>query len=384
MDNYENPLPGKIYISPRLKDFREKDRKVRIASKVIDSPDAYAFGTIKNEVVIRYYEGQKNYITAKFFEDNREIFVLSIQGYSVATDKPHNASFSFVGKEIETLHEFISNVQAVELTSACGINIADEELAKLTLTERQAQHLVEDNQELFAEAVRSLVTTKDIIAVGYRRRQLEVFRRLLEEEEYFSEIRDRLKATDEALWQKFFEKNPWIFGYGLNYVYLQNLDEKKLEQVVQGASVACPGKRVDGLMRTKGAISSLCFVEIKTHQTALLGREYRAGCWSQSTELAGAVAQVHGTVAAAMDTIKEKLVLEDKEGYPIGEEAFNYAPKSYLVVGNLRELQGEHGVNTKKLRSFEIFRRNLTSPEIITFDELFQRAKFIVELSEVA
>ncbi|WP_156375815.1 hypothetical protein [Methylobacterium sp. Leaf125] len=137
MDNYENPLPGKIYISPRLKDFRQKERKVRIASKVIEAPDAYAFGTIKDEVVIRYREGQKSYITAKFFEDDREIFVLSIQGYSVATDKPHNASFSFVGKEIETLREFISNVNGVEFSSARGMNIADEELAKLV----RRQHL---------------------------------------------------------------------------------------------------------------------------------------------------------------------------------------------------------------------------------------------------
>jgi hypothetical protein len=34
---------------------------------------------------------------------------------------------------------------------------------------------------------------------------------------------------------------------------------------------------------------------------------------------------------------------------------------------------------SSKRRSFELFRRNLTQPEILTFDELFERARFIIE-----
>ena len=70
------------------------------------------------------------------------------------------------------------------------------------------------------------------------------------------------------------------------------------------------------------------------------------------------------------------------EGFPTGEEAFNYFPKSYLVVGSLSEFVGEHGVNHEQYRSLELFRRNTVSPELITFDELYERAKFIVNASE--
>jgi hypothetical protein len=56
------------------------------------------------------HQGARINITAKFFEDDRQLTVLTLQGYSVATDKPHNASFSFVGGEIETLLEFVANV----------------------------------------------------------------------------------------------------------------------------------------------------------------------------------------------------------------------------------------------------------------------------------
>jgi hypothetical protein len=182
MDNYENPKPGKTYISPGLPAFGQQDRKVRIASKVIESPTSYAFGTIKDEVVIRKKEEAKTYIKAKFFEDDRGIFVLSVQGYSVATDKPHNASFSFIGNEITTLLEFIANVRSVNFRGSGAVNIADEELRRLALSKRQAQNLIEDNEELFAEVISSSITKKDVVAIGYRKKQLETFRRLLEDQ----------------------------------------------------------------------------------------------------------------------------------------------------------------------------------------------------------
>jgi len=43
------------------------------------------------------------------------------------------------------------------------------------------------------------------------------------------------------------------------------------------------------------------------------------------------------------------------------------------------EFVSEHGVNKDKLRSFELLRKNTSNPEIITFDELYERAKFIVQ-----
>ena len=181
----------------------------------------------------------------------------------------------------------------------------------------------------------------------------------------------------------FRSKNPWVFGYGLGYLFLSSLDDKKLEQVVQGHSVSSYGKRVDALMKTKGIISNLCFVEIKTHATDLLNStHYRTGCWAPSKELAGAISQVQGTVASAIETLSSKISINDDQGNPTGEDIFNYQPKSYLVIGTLQEFVSDHGVNSDKLRSFELLRKNTVNPEIITFDELYERAKFIVYHNE--
>jgi predicted Holliday junction resolvase-like endonuclease len=380
MDNYDDPIPGKTYFSPSLKAFGDSERRVRIASKMIESPDTYAFSKIKDELVLRHKEDATTYIKASFFEDDRRISVLNIQGFSVATDKPHNASFAFLGDEITKLIEFAKNIQEVSFTGRGPVNISDDELRRLALSNQQARDLVEDNEELFAEVLRSSITKSDVVAVGYRKKQLEVFRLLLEDQSYFDSLKARKNCTDESLWQQFFEKNQWIFGYGLSYLYLASLDDKKLEQVVAGHHVSGHGKRVDALMKSKGLVSSLCFVEIKTHKTSLLSsKPYRVGCWAPSTELSGAVSQVQGTVALAMDTIRGKLALTDAEGFPTGEETFNYLPKAFLVAGSLSEFIGEHGVNHEQYRSLELFRRSMVSPELMTFDELYERAKFIVQ-----
>lgn len=379
MDDYQNPKPGKTYISPRLNAFGESDRKVRIASKVIESSESYAFTKIKDEIVLRHREDAKSYIAAKFFEDTRGVFVLNIQGYTVATDKPHNASFSFIGDEIGKLVEFIRNIQSVNLDNPSRINITDEELNRIVLSDSQARSILHENQELFAEILRSEITTEDLVAVGYRKKQLDVYDKLLNDSDFFDKLKEKKKATNEGLWQKYFEKNPWVFGYGLGYIFLSGLNDKKLEQVVQGHSVSHHGKRVDALMKTKGVISNLCFVEIKTHATELLdSKPYRSGCWGPSKELSGAIAQVQGTVASAIENLSSKISIEDGLGNPTGEEIYNYQPKSYLVIGSMAEFSTENGVNKDKLRSFELLRRNTSNPEIITFDELYERARFIV------
>src|SRR5262245_60643334 len=102
-DNFENPLPGNTYISPALSSFGDPGRKIRIATKLLDQPSTYAYAQERGEVVLRQKDGAKTTIRAKFFEDDRNLFVLSIQGYTVATTKPHNASFAFVGDEIGKL-----------------------------------------------------------------------------------------------------------------------------------------------------------------------------------------------------------------------------------------------------------------------------------------
>ncbi len=155
-----------------------------------------------------------------------------------------------------------------------------------------------------------------------------------------------------------------------------------MEQIVAGSSIQGAGKRVDSLLRTRGRISSLCFAEIKTHNTSLLEQnQYRPEVWAPSRDLVRAIAQIQKTVERAEDEIGHRLDSRDDDGNPTGESSFLIRPRAIVVVGHLAEFTTEHGINEPKYSSFELFRRQLNSPEILTFDELYERARFIVESS---
>lgn len=373
-----NKVPGKTYMSRRI--VVHDDKKLRHASKVLDLDEGFIYAKEKDEIVIRKTEGGRKEIIAKFFEDSRGVSVVTLQSFNPNKGIPQKTYFSFVGSEISQVIEFFHSVSNYQFEDESSVNITDTELRKIILSQAQAKSLVKDNQDLFTEAFRTEVTSKDLVALGYRKKQLDVFSRLLEDSGYFEHaMKKKNSRGKEDLWQKYFDKNKWVFGYGLNYVFVTGFEDRKLEQIVQGSDLLNKGKRADALMMTKGVISSLCFIEIKTHETALLEpTSYRPGCWPPSRELVGAVAQVHGTVASASRNLYDQIRPVSADGDPTGEEVFNYKPKAFIVIGNLQEFVTEQGVNKEKLRSFELYRSSLSDVEIITFDELYERSRFIV------
>lgn len=75
--------------------------------------------------------------------------------------------------------------------------------------------------------------------------------------------------------------------------------------------------------------------------------------------------------------IGERVFDKDIEGAETKQSTFVIRPRSFLVIGDLHQLYGASGgVNVDKLRSFELYRRNLYEPEIMTFDELLARAEW--------
>lgn len=114
MDDYQNPKPGKTYISPSLQSFGNKDKRVRIASKVLPSADGYEYAKERDEVVLRNKPDAATNITAKFIEDNRKIFVLTVQKFMNETGQPYGQGFSFVGEEIGKFCEFLANIQSID------------------------------------------------------------------------------------------------------------------------------------------------------------------------------------------------------------------------------------------------------------------------------
>ena len=393
---HNNKKTDKTYISRPIttKDYKpdgkggvvEEIKNIRIVSKVIDSKEQYTFAKVKNEVVLRKTTGGRQELIAKLVEDSKDVFVLTFQKFTSETGMPHKASFSFVGNEIGQLFNFLKTLNLIPFDKPTSSNIQDTELARLLPSKENIKKFVLDNEEIISEVLKNELTKEDIVTLGYRKKQLEIFDKMLNDIEYFDQLKIQYKITrDEELWQKYFEKNTWIFGYGLNYVFNSALEGKKLEQVISGYDFNNSGKRSDALLKTRGMVESLFFGEIKTHKTDLIKQKkspYRPESWQISDELTGAIAQIQRTVHKSVNNIKTKTEIKNKQGTLTGETLFLYSPKSYLIIGNLSEFKEESGINEDKYSSFEMFRQGLSKIDIITFDELYQRAKFIIKNSE--
>jgi Shedu protein SduA, C-terminal len=355
-------------------------RRLRIATHIFDGRPGLRFAMVGGELILRETPGGRYEVKATFLEDDRSIKTLTIQKFNSKSGPSDKWYFSFIGEEIDSLIRFIAGIKAIPLEESGKVHIPDDVLRDIVLDQGQAREVFARNSELFLQLAQQEDITRDLVAIGYRRKQLQRFQSLLDDPAYFAEEQNRLECRPEDVWQQFFEANTWIFGYGLSYQFISKLDEKRLEQIVRGRDLVGAGKRSDALMKTRGLISSLCFVEIKRHDTPLLGsKSYRVDAWSPSSELIGGIAQLQTTVHVAVETLGHKLMPSNDFGNPTGEVLFNIEPRSCLVVGSLEQFQTEHGINIPKFRSFELYRRHTWRPEIITFDELLQRARFIVE-----
>lgn len=174
-------------------------------------------------------------------------------------------------------------------------------------------------------------------------------------------------SLTENSWQPFFEENTWIFGYGLRYQILRVI---QTQPNYGGAGVdGRGGQRGDFLTVTEAEKKFTCLVEIKKPGTSLLQRDqYRNGAWGVSSELAGAVSQIQVNCAQWEITgSREEHTREQLEGIT------TIAPKGIVVIGKTDSLD-----SLDKKNSFERFRRELRNPEILTYDELYERAKYIV------
>ncbi len=378
----------RIYVSRPFKVGIENNKDARYITRVFDEAERSCFDTVDGEIVIRATHDDKVQIKAVVTSDDHEVRQLTLQSFRIYKDgvRPNEQyGINLRGDEIAELLEFAQLATKLQVNTAGKLKIDRDSLAYVDIDMDEAtRKWLADNPDVLRDIVTSEATSRDLVAVAYRRKQLNVFERLLQDDSYFDSMaEDRFNGRQEALWQAFFEKNRWIFGYGLFHLSAEGFSGEKLEQMVAGSTIATPGKRIDGLLRTRGRVSATCLVEIKRHRTPLVSSDrYRAGSWRPSDELSGAVTQVLMSVDGMEQQFQRLLIMRDKDGNRTGEEAVIARPRSVVVCGSLSQFVSEHGVNDDQFRSFELYRRHLVAPDIVTFDELFERAKLIVESSE--
>jgi Domain of unknown function (DUF4263) len=181
-----------------------------------------------------------------------------------------------------------------------------------------------------------------------REKQLQVFNNELQ----------RL-VWKEGEWEQFFYENQWIFGYGLKYQFLGIL---RRQANYGGATYERSGEQKgEFLANTLGAQRFTVIVEIKRPDTPLFQSDrYRSGVPGFSTEFVSAVSQAQVN-SRTWDVEGSR---RERDRAKLAAARINtISPQSILVIGCGDQLQDFDNRN-----SFELFRRDLRNPDIITFD----------------
>ena len=292
---------------------------------------------------------------------------------------------------LDDCHETFSRLLAF-LNDCSEIELSDGQYAVVTTNQKELlEKAIKGSKkheliEAIADKFGNDITEADVNNITRRKSALTKFKQLLDDPNYFVKYQQWLEKYKkshrrEDVWQHFFEHNTWIFGYGLKLVACEPLDDQKLEVIVVGADFFDgAGKRIDGLLKTQGALNSSLFTEIKLHDTALLEKYDRPAVWSPGKEVRGAVAQLQKTLHKVNLKVTQNFQLaKDKEGNPTGEAIAFIKPRGLVLVGTLSQFETEHGINEEMFASFELYRQQISGVEILTYDELYERARFIVE-----
>jgi hypothetical protein len=377
--------PDRTYISKTVSKPGEPGVPARYIHKVFD-PDSskeLEIGADGSEWIVTISPQGRHQVKLLVSRDAGHVSEIWLQRVVYAGEVPRATNvFNLGGDDARRLVELLKALDAIPVEGGDTVRIDDDVLQDLLRSPELISDLYRRDPEAFRQLITDDQTAQDVVAIQRRRAEVERFRRLMTDDAYFdAQVRLTARRRREDVWQAFFEENPWILGTGLGGQLYTSWDEARLEQVVAGTSIAHEGKRADAVMRTSGVVRWMTFAEFKHHRTDLLSDEYRPGAWRVSPEVAGGVAQVQATVSRAVHDIGAYLRSKAADGSDLPDDlTFLTQPRSFLVVGHLQQLLGEHGgPHHERIRSFELFRRNLDAPEVVTFDELLARAEWVVD-----
>lgn len=188
--------------------------------------------------------------------------------------------------------------------------------------------------------------------------------------EFEAHLAENPPTWNERNWQAFLQRASWIFGHGLDYTFL--VDEEAEADYGGGDFSRGGGERGDFLARTAGEFRFAVLVELKLPDTPLLGgsRAYRNGAWRIGPEVAGGVAQLQANCERIRLSANERENVRylDERDMAVAD------PQAILVVGRASQLEDD-----AQRVSFHRFRRNLWNPTVLTYDELLERARFLVD-----
>jgi hypothetical protein len=368
---------AKTYISKVFKFNEWNTELVRNVRMVVEGNDRLQLGEIEGAMCLRLTgDVRKTQVSALITQDDKEIKRLTLQNFKSRPDGWVQAveknDFTFRADEFTRLLSFLSQIKFIDLSNEENFQIEDISTkagpkAIIDASDRrivdQIKRMTEGQRNNLLYALQQSLSAEEINILLGRRKGLDEY-----------EAHMRQGAWSETQWQDFFEREQWVFGYGLDYRVMRQLDR---EMTVGGGGSDNQNKPVIDFLMSFTDYTVL--VEIKTPDTPIFtaNRRGRAGTWEFSREFMGAVSQIIEQKAEWL-SFAQTGEHYNKSGTELLAARTRNA-KSILVIGSREEFSRSGNARTTNVMrdTFELFRRESRSIDIVTFDELLERARFI-------
>lgn len=239
--------------------------------------------------------------------------------------------------------------------------------------------------QVLAELIQKSDFSEDQIEAILRQNRevtLKQFKRLLTEPEswkqYAAKYEGELDGSgEEAVWHHFLKKHHWLLGL--------NADVRFIRDLIPEGNVGITDTQGRGSPKADfvGLNDYTTVIELKTPKTKIFTERKkstsRANTWSLSDDFIDGISQCLGQKFDWDKSHKSKDLIKNGEGVD-QDRVRTVDPKSIFLIGlrsEFPESSREKDVWTKR-DTFERYRRNSRNVEILTFDELYERAYYLV------
>ncbi|MCO5164335.1 MAG: DUF4263 domain-containing protein [Mesorhizobium sp.] len=375
---YQLRQAARTYISKVFTWGAHSTERLRNVRMVIDGSDILHLGEVEGALCIRLSgEKRKTQVTALVTQDGNAVRRLTLQSFQSRKGDWYQGyeehSFTFRGEEFQRLLAFLHKISFIDLSNEDRFDIEDisSGAGRKVVIDAADRGIVDRframdgvGREALFRALQGSLTAEEVNILLGRRQALEVFERECQNQSW-----------SEREWQDFFEREPWVFGYGLDYRVMRTFDR---EMTVSGGGTDNRNRPIVDFLMSFTDYTVL--LEIKRPGTPIFRKERsasRAGTWAFSAEFTNAVSQI-------LEQKAEWLAFAGSGEHFSHEgrrlEARTRNARTILLLGSRAEFEKAGNPRDVQLLrdTFELFRRETKSIDILTFDELLERAHFII------
>lgn len=183
---------------------------------------------------------------------------------------------------------------------------------------------------------------------------------------------------EESVWHHFLKKNDWILGLNVDIKFIRDFYDEQRVGIENSKGRLSPKNDLLGIS------DYTTLIELKHSNTKIFTKtkssKSRTNTWDFTIDFIEGISQCLGQKFSFDDSFKIKEFINDEKIRLDKTKHRTLDPKTVFIIGN-RKKEFPHDNNDDniiKSETFERFRRNNRNLDIITYDELFERAYHLV------